>query len=193
MRESEDEDAALMLRARRGDLDAFDELVRRHERPLANFFIRSGVYSDTEDLVQQTFLKIYGIRKTYRPAAKFTTFLYTVARHALIDHLRAAERRESLHGRAGAEMAGDAVERPYGGEASDAETALEVLSPELRETVTLVIMQGLAYGEAAEVLEVPLGTVKSRIHAALAQMRAHITQQKPCRESDSSHRVRAES
>ncbi len=193
MREGEDEDAALMIRAGRGDLDSFEKLVRRHEKPLANFFVRNGVYSDTEDLVQQTFLKIYNIRKSYKPSAKFTTFLYTVARHALIDHLRAVERLESLHDRAGADMAENAIVRPYGGEVSDAETALEILSPELRETVVLVIMQGMAYGEAAEILDVPLGTVKSRIHAALAQMRAHITQQKPCKESDSSRQARAES
>ena len=62
------------------------------------------------------------------------------------------------------------------GEGQDAQKALAVLSPELRETVVLVIMQGLAYQEAADILDIPVGTVKSRIHAALAQMRTALSE-----------------
>ena len=57
------------------------------------------------------------------------------------------------------------------GEGQDAEAALDSLSPALRESVVLVVMQGLAYNEAAEVLGVPVGTVKSRVSAALSQMK----------------------
>ncbi len=168
------EDVALMERAARDDLDAFSALVRKHERPLANFFARSGA-ADVEDLAQQTFLKLWRTRRGYRPTAKFTTFLYLLARQVLIDSARAAQRRAGLHERAGAEM--DAVEPAPArrGESGDAEAALARLSPALRETVVLVVMQGLAYREAAEALGVPVGTVKSRVNAALAQMREFLS------------------
>ena len=88
------EDGALMERAARDDLDAFSALVRKHERPLANFFARSDA-ADVEDLAQQAFLKLWRTRRGYRPTAKFTTFLYLLARQVLIDSARAAQRRRS--------------------------------------------------------------------------------------------------
>jgi RNA polymerase sigma-70 factor (ECF subfamily) len=173
--ESAAEDVALMQRAARDDLDAFSALVRKHERPLANFFARNGVHRDVEDLAQQTFLKLWRVRHGYRPTAKFTTFLYLLARQVLIDAARAAQRRAGLHERAGAEM--DPVEPAPAmrGEGGDAEAALACLSPALRETIVLVVMQGLAYREAAEALGVPVGTVKSRVNAALAQMKEFLS------------------
>jgi RNA polymerase sigma-70 factor (ECF subfamily) len=169
------EDVALMERAKRDDLDAFSALVRKHERPLANFFVRNGVQRDVEDLAQQTFLKLWRVRHGWKPTAKFTTFLYLLARQILIDAARAAKRRAGLHERAGAEM--DPVEPAPArrGESEDAEAALACLSPALRETVVLVVMQGLAYREAAEALGVPVGTVKSRVNAALAQMKEFLS------------------
>ena len=173
--ESAAEDVALMERAKRDDLDAFSALVRKHERPLANFFARNGVQRDVEDLAQQTFLKLWRVRHGWKPTAKFTTFLYLLARQILIDAARAAKRRAGLHEREGAEM--DPVEPAPArrGEGEDAEAALSCLSPALRETVVLVVMQGLAYREAAEALGVPVGTVKSRVNAALAQMKEFLS------------------
>ena len=168
-------DEELMSRAARGDDDAFCALVLRHERPLANFFARNGVDTDVEDLVQRTFLKLHGARGQYRPTAKFTTFLYLVARRTMIDAARAARRREDLLARAAleTETAEDAPRNR--GEGQDALAALAALPPAFRETVVLVVMQGLAYAEAAEVLGVPLGTVKSRIHEALSRMRKELS------------------
>lgn len=169
------EDVALMLRAADDDLDAFSDLVRKHERPVMNFFARNGVHTDVEDLAQQTFLKLHRARHGYKPSAKFTTFLYLIARQVLIDAARASKRRTGLHERAGREM-DPVTEAPASrGESEDAEQALACLSPALRETVVLVVMQGLAYAEAAEVLRVPVGTVKSRVNSALAQMREELS------------------
>lgn len=168
---SELEDIDLMLRASKDDLDAFSALVRKHEQALMNFFARNGVFRDVEDLAQQTFLKLYRARATYRPSAKFTTYLYLLARQVLIDSVRASERHSALHERAGQEMPVSEEPPATRGETGDAETALASLSPELREAVVLVVMQGFPYADAAEILGVPVGTVKSRIHAALEKMR----------------------
>ena len=168
---SDAEDVALMLRAAADDLDAFSALVRKHERHLANFFSRNGVLRDVEDLAQLTFLKLHRMRRGYRPTAKFTTFLYLLARQVLVDHVRASQRRARLHEAAGREMDATEPAPRHRGEAEDVQAALASLSPALRETVVLVVMQGLAYHEAAEVLRVPVGTVKSRVSAALRQMK----------------------
>ena len=68
-------DIALMLETQRGNVQAFSELIRRHQRPLLNFFVRCGVCGDEEDLVQETFRRIYRYRTRYAPSAKVTTFL----------------------------------------------------------------------------------------------------------------------
>ena len=172
---SDAEDVALMLRAAADDADAFSALVRKHEKPLANFFARNGVYRDVEDLAQLTFLKLHRARRGYRPTAKFTTFLYLLARQVLVDHVRATQRRARLHEEAGKEMDSVQPAPRVRGEGQDVQAALDGLSPWMRETVVLVVMQGLAYNEAAEVLRVPVGTVKSRVSAALRQMKAFLS------------------
>ncbi|MBQ9727871.1 MAG: RNA polymerase sigma factor [Kiritimatiellae bacterium] len=172
---SDAEDVALMLRAAADDAAAFSALVRKHEKPLANFFARNGVYRDVEDLAQLTFLKLHRARHGYRPTAKFTTFLYLLARQILVDHVRATQRRAKLHEEAGKELDAAQPAPRHRGEGEDAEAALACLSPSLRETVVLVVMQGLAYNEAADVLGIPLGTVKSRVSAALAQMKEFLS------------------
>lgn len=163
-----------MLRCARGDDGSFCELVRRHGAALSAFFLRSGAGADAEDLSQKTLLKLHSARGRYAPTAKFTTFMFTVANRVLLDHVRSSRRRADMLGRAGAEV--PAAEEPPRtmGEAEDAEAALAALSPPLREAVVLVVMQGLAYGEAAQALGVPTGTVKRRVHDALLRMRREL-------------------
>lgn len=166
-------DVDLMLRAaRQDDREAFSELVRRHQRPLANFFVRCGVYGDVEDLVQETFIRLYRYRSRYAPTAKFTTFLYLLARQTRIDALRRSQRRDALHGRVVAETPQEveptAVDR---GERLDLAAALARLSEPMREVVVLAVMQGLTQNEVADVLGIPTGTVKSRLSTALSRLR----------------------
>ena len=171
------DDTELMLRAAAGDNEAFCRLVRRHGPSLVSFFSANGAGSDAEDLAQRTFLKIHSMRRRYAAAAKFTTFLFVVARRVLVDHLRAASRLAALHERAGAEVETTEEAPRTRGEAEDAEAALAALSPPLREAVVLVVMRGLEYHEAAEALGVPTGTVKSRVHDALRRMREALLRQ----------------
>lgn len=169
------EDSELMVMVREGDDHAFELLVLRHQNSVMNFFARNGVYRDVEDLAQETFLKIHRARRRYVPSAKFTTFLYTVARRVMIDWYRSTSRKgEFLKGFA-EEAPQEQKAPPKRGEISDAEAALNCLSLPLRETVVLVILKGMAYAEAAEILGVPVGTVKSRISAAMAKMKEELT------------------
>ena len=165
------EDIALMMRAKNDDLAAFSDLVKKHQKSVMNFLARSGVYRDVEDIAQEAFLKLYRARHSYRPSAKFTTFLFLITRQVMIDSIRQAGRKARGLENYGKEADQAEEAPPMRGETGDAEIALKCLSQPLREAVVLVVMQGMAYAEAAEILGVPVGTVKSRISAAMLKMR----------------------
>lgn len=167
-----DEDAALMDRIREGHPEALESLVRRHQQSLVNFFRRMGAYMDAEDLAQETFIRVYKYRDRYRPTAKFTSFLYTVARHVWLDLLRQSRKREELTRR----LEADGPRSSDGGHPAtrlkmDVDGALRRLPEKLRSVIVLSFYQGLKYEEIATVLRIPLGTVKSRVFLALARLK----------------------
>lgn len=167
------EDFQLMQAMRDGDPDAFAALMRRHQQSLANYFRRLGAYNDVDDLVQDTFLRLYRYRAKYRPQARFTTFIYTLARNAWFDSLRRKRTRERVAERVRNEPPAppESVAAAPGAAGMDAERALGALEERLREVVVLSVMQGLSYRETADVLGIPVGTVKSRMFAALHELR----------------------
>lgn len=161
-------DVVLMERSSAGCETAFEELVRRHQKFLLNFFVRMGASGDGEDLVQETFVRLYKYRDRYRPSARFTTFLYHLARNVWADHGRKSARSEKLSRQLQVFSPETITPQATGtGEQADVEAALDRLSPKLREVVVLNIYQGLRYQEVADTLGIPLGTVKSRINLAL--------------------------
>ena len=165
-------DEELMLKAADKDKNAFSLLVMRNQEKLVNFFRKMGDYSHAEDLAQETFVRLYNYRDKYQPKAKFKTFLFLMARYRWMDHCRHLDRKKK---------ASDILEQEHemiypttGDDLQDihyrAVEALGRLSNEMREVVVLNIYQGLKYAEIAEVLEVPLGTVKSRMFKAMAKL-----------------------
>ena len=107
---SDIQDTELMIRAGEADDEsAFAILVERYQNILLNHFLRKGVsYSDGEDLVQRTFLRLWRYRSRYSPQAKFTTFLFLLANQESIDFFRAAQSRRALED---GFAAGDAIMR----------------------------------------------------------------------------------
>lgn len=165
-------DTELMTLVTHGRKEAFVEIVRRHQKSLLNFFRSLGVHTDAEDLAQETFVRLFKYRDRYRPSAKFTTFLYLLARQVRIDMLRRQKRREDLEDRLVKEHLAEESGLPSGGRAAmDVEAALDVLPEAMRSIVVLNIYQGLKYREIAEVLDIPVGTVKSRMFEALKRLR----------------------
>jgi RNA polymerase sigma-70 factor (ECF subfamily) len=176
--ETRDPDVALMLEVAGGSETAFTALVRRHQNPLLNFFARMGASSDCEDLVQETFVRLFRFRRRYKPAARFTTFLYHLARNVWADRGRKIVRLEWLAAEFQTEVEIARQRAPdRSGDAVDIEAALDRLSPKLREAIVLNIYQGLRYQEVADVLEIPLGTVKSRINLALTALKEILHEQ----------------
>lgn len=164
-------DIALMAQARAGREDAFRILVERHRRPLLNFFARMGASHHGEDLAQETFVRLWNYRHKYKPSAKFTTFLYTLARHAWLDFVRRQIRFKRFSDRYREEIPASTdgglgqIRRKL-----DVQAALERLPAKQREVLVLAVHQGLAYDEIAGVLRIPVGTVKSRVFNALAAL-----------------------
>lgn len=166
-----DVDARCMALVASGDDGAFEQLVIRHQKSLLNFFARMGAQSECEDLVQNTFVRLYQFRDRYQATAKFTTFLHVLAYRVWADLGRKTMRREKLaaHLRVAAETIETATDEPAPG--IDVEAALARLSAKLRDVVVLHFYQGLPYQEIADVLDIPLGTVKSRINLAINALR----------------------
>ena len=167
----ETDDFALMAQVRDDCEDAFRRLVERHQRPLLNFFARMGASTHGEDLAQETFVRLWNYRHKYKPAAKFTTFLYTLARHAWLDFVRRQIRFRLFSDRYQKEIPAftdgglGKLRRQL-----DIQAALERLTPKLREVLVLAVHQGLSYEEIAAILSIPVGTVKSRVSNALSTL-----------------------
>ncbi|MEI6971980.1 MAG: sigma-70 family RNA polymerase sigma factor [bacterium] len=168
----EPSDFELMAGIRDGNQAAFLQLIRRHQNSLVNFFFRLGAHTDAEDLVQETFLRLFRYRLKYRPDAKFTTFLYTLARHAWADGLRKQKKQETVSERVSVEAdIQDRVDKHHAQARMDAQAALDTLPEKLRIVLVMSFYQGLRYEEIAGILEVPVGTVKSRVFLAMERMR----------------------
>ena len=167
----ETDDFALMALVRQGREEAFRRLMERHRRPLLNFFARMGASHHGEDLAQETFVRLWNYRNKYKPAAKFTTFLYVLARHAWLDFVRRQIRFKLFSDRYREEM-------PVSSDGGigkmrkriDIQAALDRLSPKLRDVLVLAVHQGLSYDEIAAILSIPVGTVKSRVFNALSTL-----------------------
>lgn len=168
-----DRDRDLMLQVQAGSDAAFAELLKRNEGLLLAFFRRLGARSDeAEDALQETFLRLFATRARYRPTAAFRTFLFTVAQRTWIDLVRRRDRRQKREVAGGPE---EMLEAPRRGvdrdDRLDLGHALDRLPEGHRMVVVLSTLGGLNYREVGEVLDIPEGTVKSRVFHALRKLR----------------------
>ena len=181
-------DQEVVLQARAGREAAYRELIRRYERPIFALLFRMVRDRElAEDLAQETFIKALNAIESYRPEFKFSSWIFKIANNAAIDHLR---RREldtlSLDGsphaatpeamQATALQIGARQESPLDTvEAKELGGAIEAaigrLRPEYRSCILLRHVEGRAYEEIAEILDLPLGTVKTYIHRARNELR----------------------
>ncbi len=165
-------DPAQVRAAAQGDVEAFTALVRAWQEPVWRFLCHLvGDRTTAEDLTQEVFLRAHRSLHGVRERARFSTWLFAIARNAAID----LHRRE-VRGGAVLRLVGAASPAP----APDDDVALRLglasLSPKLREALVAVEVLGLPYHEAARVLGVPEGTVKSRTFHARRAMVAWLQQ-----------------
>jgi RNA polymerase sigma-70 factor (ECF subfamily) len=184
-------DQQVVAWAQDGDEAAFRELIRRYQRPVFSIIYRMVRDRElAEDLAQETFLKVLNAIDSYRPEHKFSSWIFKIANNAAIDHLRrrdletlslegapdavTTERREAtaLQVRDRTESPLEELEARELG--SQIEQAIARLRPEYRACILLRHVEGRAYEEIADVLGLPLGTVKTYIHRARAELRTYL-------------------
>jgi RNA polymerase sigma-70 factor (ECF subfamily) len=176
----EDPDAALVSRVRRGDIDAFDEIVRRYEHRIVNY-VRAMVSRsvEAEDVAQEVFLRAFKSLRTFRGRSSFKTWLYQIATNTARTHgARRGRRVEDAVGTLDGEGA-DGPPPAVSPEDLEArillrdrlDRALAQLPADQRDVIVLRDVEGFEYLEIARMLGIPIGTVESRIFRGRARLR----------------------
>jgi RNA polymerase sigma-70 factor (ECF subfamily) len=180
-----EDDIQLIARARNGDELAFRELLKKYERPVFTICLRMVRNRDeATDLAQEAFIKVFSMLERYNPSYAFSSWLFKITSNLCIDHLR--KRRietfamdEPIDGEKGE------IQRQYESSDPDPEQeyirkekmlrlneAVENLPPHYRIMLILRHQENLSYEEIADSLEIPLGTVKARIHRAREMLKS---------------------
>lgn len=184
-----DTDAALMLRVKRGDMMAFEELVVRYKRPVINFVYRmlpDG--AEAEDLAQTVFVQVFKSARRYKPSARFSTWLFTIARNLCLNEIRRRTRHPAQSWEALHEEQGDTLEPLIQGARRTLVTdatlraelevkvgaALADLPENQRAAMLLYTYEDLSYDDIAGVLGCTLSATKSLIHRARETLRARL-------------------
>lgn len=178
----EQEDIEWMLRARDGDVEAFSHLYRQHWQRMEGLLYRlGGDHARAEDGAQEVFVRLWQARHQYEARARFTTFLYRIARNYWVDELRKERThpRPQLLDEGHAAVGASAAADPYH------ELFLRYRQLRIREAIAglpdtyrlvfvLAHLEGRKLAEIAEILGVPLGTAKWRLHRAVRLLRERL-------------------
>ena len=172
-------DEKLILRFQEGDINAYNELVKRYKDRLLNFVLRYfNNVEQAEDVVQDTLIKLYTHASYYKNVAKFSTWIFTIAKNNALTELRKNKRKqtdslwtedgkvidinskeESLESKVQNEIAIDQLNK-----------FLDEIPENFRMAVVLRDFQELSYEEISKILEIPIGTIKSRINRGRIQL-----------------------
>lgn len=188
MPKTEEGERAFIARAKQGDVEAFGELILQHEKIVYHVTLRMLRHEeDAKDISQEVFLKAFKNIGNFDERSAFSTWLYRIAVNTSIDEIRRRRGKqtdsleqelESERGRMRKQVA-DGEETPEEHllrqeKAAEIRQALDMLSPEHKAVLILRDIQGFSYEEIAEIIELPLGTVKSRISRARNQCKAEL-------------------
>ena len=181
-------DRADMARLAGGQDAALNDLMERHATPMFHFLCRMlGNEDDANDLAQETFVRVFQNRTRFRPDAKFSTWLFTIAANLARNQLRSRRRRPHVsldaESDATAQTLGDtlASDQPAPGDglladerAAAVRAALAKLTEEMRDTILLVEFEDKSVAETAAILDVPHKTIESRLHRARKFLRERL-------------------
>lgn len=177
----------LLLAFQLGDREAFDAIVLRYQAPLTRFFFRLCWDKDrAEDFAQDVFLKVLRGARNYKPQGKLSTFLFRIATNRWIDHYRSLKPRPRLRSldqvsdeddspmadRIPAEVGDPSAVMEEDQDKRRLRQAIHQLSLPHRLVFELAVYQNLPYSQISELLEIPEGTVKSRMHNATKALKA---------------------
>lgn len=182
-----EEELALVRRVQNGDTDAFEDLVRAHEKTVYNLALRmTRDPQDAEDMAQEAFLKAYRSLPEFRGESKFSVWLYRIVSNVCLDHLRKQSRRPAVslttEDDEGEEQQWDVPDESQSPERvleqkltrEAVQRGLAQLPEEQRQILLLREIRGLSYEEIGAILELEPGTVKSRIFRARKRLCAFL-------------------
>lgn len=172
-------DEVLLSSYRNGDLAAFEQLVNRYHSRIYGFALRmTGDTELAEDMAQETFLRVMENAHRFREGGNLRVWLFSIAANLIRDALRKQRRRQRLWERqAQGETREDSTSHPSDLLTLSVRQALADLKPDHRAAVLLRHGYGLTYDEAAEALACSAGTVKSRVHYALRELRVALSEE----------------
>lgn len=174
-------DVALIEASLRGDQHAFGQLVRAHQNRIFGFVSHYlGDHQEAEDVVQETFIQAFRHLATFRQASSFHTWIYRIA-HNLSARRRQQRSRRHAWQQSSSNLTG-LLDRSENGEqrlsrqerAVQVQAALAEMSEEFRTILILREMQDCDYDAIAEILAIPVGTVRSRLHRARLELRERL-------------------
>lgn len=174
------DESAIIERCKQGDITAFDELVRRYERRVYNFAYRmAGNYDDANDIASEAFIKVYNAIDTFRGDANFTTWLFRIVTNLYLDERKRSKAHMNIPLDEYIDLEESSVTRQIedpspglqdlieAGERADVLARAICDLPDYQRIMVLLFhTQGKSYEEIAEIIGLPIGTVKSRLNRA---------------------------
>ena len=181
-------DAEILSNVAEGNIEAYGKIVNRYRIRLYNFVYRFvGERETAEDIVQETFLRAFRKRKEYRAIANFSTWLFTIAGNLAKSELRRRKRWRlfSLHRDDDSDTGIDLPDETYRPDTVtessiadvDIQRAISSLAANYRQVILLRDVEGLSYQEISEVVDCPVGTVKSRVNRARLKLQQKLKNQ----------------
>lgn len=184
-------DQEVVAHARAGRESGYRELIERYQRPVLSLIYRLVRDRElAEDLVQETFIKVLNALDRYDPRYKFSSWIFRIAHNTAIDQLRKrevatlsldgsphADSPDSVEASTLVAVSEDETPEEYAASrqiGEEIERAIGLLRPEYRTAIVLWHVEGRPYDEIAQIMEVPLGTVKTYIHRARNELRKHL-------------------
>ena len=181
-------DEELMRECKRGNMDAFNILFTRYRRAIfAYIYQLVGDYGDVESITQEAFIRVFKYLDTYEYPKKFSTWFYTIVRNLCIDRIKKMRKERDnvisdfiVYGKNTKseflKLLPDETLTPQqiahrNQRIQAVRDAIDELDPIYKEVITLFILQKLPYSEIAEILDVPSGTLRSRVHHGLKKLR----------------------
>ena len=183
------EERALIERCKRGDLAAFNDLVRKYEKQVYNFAYRlTGNYDDANDVAQDAFLRVFNAIGTFRGDSSFSTWLFRITTNVFLDERKKAKAHPQTSLDEYMELGESSVARQIEDPSPTPDAVLEEAEraqilqkavgdlPEYqRAMVTLYHSQQKSYEEIAEIMDLPIGTVKSRLNRARLALKENLS------------------
>ncbi len=166
----------ILIQAKRGSVEAFEYILSYYEKSIYNYCLRIlRNVDDAKDVTQQTFIKIYNNHKKIDPDKNIKTWVFTIATNTAYDSIRSKKSKNEVSLEDSFETI-DTGQSYYieEGIVSDVEKALESINPDYRKVLLLFYQQGFGYQEIADIMNIPLNTIKTYISRGKEQVKEYL-------------------